>query len=156
VLELVADSREVTLGMGALSTSTTMYVNIEPAQGGAPRYQRRGGLSRREERRGMAAAVLRMSRRQKTMYGGFRIFFVPPRSFGSSKADLAPPCHYPLSQARLILDNSSPGKRRGSHSKPWSSTDTRTVEGVCRACGRVPSPQPSKYAGEVAGKNFSA
>jgi hypothetical protein len=73
------------------------HVDVEMTQRGRVRQRQRGGVSRREGRRGLAAAILCISRRRKTIYGRFRIMFLPPRPFGSGNGDHALPYRHPLS-----------------------------------------------------------
>jgi hypothetical protein len=107
------------------------HVAVEPTQVGAARHQRRGGLSRREERRGPAAAILRISRRRKTLCGGFCYNVRTPAAIFLDPAIVTMP--YPKAthyrHAHLILESASPGRRRGSHSKQGCSTDARSVGG---------------------------
>jgi hypothetical protein len=70
VLELAAENWEETLGYGARSTSATLLTSSRP-KGGA-RHHQRGGLSRREELRGLAEVFLKINRRRKTRFGGFK------------------------------------------------------------------------------------
>jgi hypothetical protein len=128
VFELAADTREAT-SSERRSLLVDEHADVELIQE-EERHQLRGGLSRRKVRRGLAAAILMISRRRKTLHGGIQIMPVPSRPFGSGNGDHARPCSYPLSLAHQVLESSaSPGKRGGSYSKQGSSTDARTVDG---------------------------
>jgi hypothetical protein len=78
----------------------------------APRNQQLGGLSRRHERRTLAAAILKISRRRETLFGGFRKMYVPPRHVGSGTSDHALPCRYPLSLGTLNIRECEPREAR--------------------------------------------
>jgi nucleoside phosphorylase len=56
-----------------------------------------GGRSQAEERLCEAATILRISRRRKTPYGGFRLISVHPRPDGSDYGDMPRlfDTHYP-------------------------------------------------------------
>ena len=43
------------------------HADVEPTQEGAAQHQPRGGPSRREELRGLAAAIFMINRRRKTL-----------------------------------------------------------------------------------------
>jgi hypothetical protein len=73
-------------------------IDVELTQGGAARSQQLGGLSRREERRGLAAGVSSgYTAAGKTMCGEFECFPHPRGLFGSGNGDHALPYRYPLS-----------------------------------------------------------
>jgi hypothetical protein len=65
-------------------------------KGGAARHQQQRGLSRRGDRRGMAATIMRNNPRPKTLYGEFCDNVRTPRPEGSSNGDNASPRRYPL------------------------------------------------------------
>jgi hypothetical protein len=114
-------------------------------------------MSRREERRGPAAAILMINRRRKTVCGGFCYNVRTPAVFLDPAMVTMP---YPTAthhrHEHLILESTSPGQRRGSHSKQGCSTEARSVGG---GYGRwlifrlVPWYYTEK-AGELAGKTF--
>jgi hypothetical protein len=56
----------------------------------------------RVSRQGLAASIPISSRRPKTMYGGFRMISVPPRSFGSGNGDHALSYCHPLSLSLCV------------------------------------------------------
>jgi hypothetical protein len=95
-LELAADSQVAAQGKDARYLPTSMLRWSRP-KWGATRHEHRRRQSRREERRGLVEAVLMISRRQKTIYGGFCDKVRTPRPEGSTNGDHALPHHYPLS-----------------------------------------------------------
>jgi hypothetical protein len=68
-LELATVIREVAPGKGARSLSTS-HVPVEPSRGESHDMTHAGSWSLAEERLGEAAAILMISRRRKSMYGG--------------------------------------------------------------------------------------
>jgi hypothetical protein len=70
VLELAAETREVALGYGACTTSTSMRTSSRPKVGGTTRAARRtvatGGVARYG-----GGVIRRISRRRKTRYGEY-------------------------------------------------------------------------------------
>jgi hypothetical protein len=80
VLEMAADNKDATSWKGARWTSTS-HVDVEPPRGvGHDAKQARGG-SQVEERHGLPAEVMKIARRRKARYGGFRSTFSYPISF---------------------------------------------------------------------------
>jgi hypothetical protein len=75
----------------------------------------------------MAAAILKIGRRQKPIYGGFRKMPAPRGLLNPALAIMPYPTVTRHRQAHIILESASLGKRGGSHSKQWCSTDARTM-----------------------------
>jgi hypothetical protein len=69
-LEWATDNRQASLGQGARSHSSSP-VSFEYPLGARQEATHGGGGSKPEERRGLAAEVQMIDRRQKTRYGGF-------------------------------------------------------------------------------------
>jgi hypothetical protein len=68
-LELAMVGREAAPRKAARSLSTSPML-VEPSQGERHDMTHAGGRSQAEERLGEAAAILRITRRRKAMYGG--------------------------------------------------------------------------------------
>jgi hypothetical protein len=69
-------------------------------------------MSRREERRVPAGAILGISHRRETIYGGFCDNARNPRAEGSSNGDHALPHRYPLSSCTANIRECEPGSVR--------------------------------------------
>jgi hypothetical protein len=126
--EIAADSRYALQWNGARCTSTCLLTSSGPK--GVARHHQRGGVSRREERRCLAAWILKISRRRQTMHGGFwRKASVPRGTLELATVTL--PCrattHY--RQTGIISNTASSAERGGSHSKQGCSTEARTTIG---------------------------
>jgi hypothetical protein len=96
----------------------------------AARHQHKGGLSRREERRGPATVGHDDRRRRKTRYIGSCDNVRTPAGFLEPAMVTMPysaATHY--RHAHLISKSASPGERGGSHSKQGCSTGARSMGG---------------------------
>jgi hypothetical protein len=130
-------------GRALVACRLTRCGRVDPK--GAARHKQRGGLSRREERRGLAGAILRINRRRKTMYGGFCDNVRTPRPERSSNGDHALPHRYPLSTCTPNIRECEPESTRRLE------LETRVLDGraiggggygrwlVFQTCTRVPN-----------------
>jgi hypothetical protein len=152
VLELAADNREAAPGKCARCLPTSMLT-----QGRTARNQMRGGLSRRKERRGLAATILMICRRRKTMHGGYCDNVRTPLPERSSTVYHALPHRYPLSTCSSNIREFEPGLARRLTLEA-SVLDGRAISGWrVRPLANFPERYPGtiqKKAGEMTSKTF--
>jgi hypothetical protein len=155
-LELAANNREASPEKGGRCLPTSLLRPSRP-KGGSTRHLQRGGLSRREEEHGPAAAIFRISHRRKAIYIGFRDnVLTPAASLDPGMVTMHSPTATHYRHAHLILESASPSQRGGSHSKQGCSMDSRSAGGghgrwqVSHTCIRVRDwNKPGKWPGKL-------
>jgi hypothetical protein len=107
-------------------------VDVELTQGGATRHHDLGGLSRREERQGLAAGLSSgQTAAGKLCAEGLNDFRTPAAFLDPEIFTMPYPTAIHYRHAHLTLENASPGQRGGSYSKQGCSMDARSVDGGC-------------------------
>jgi hypothetical protein len=106
------------------------HVDVELTHWGASRHHKLRGLSRREERRALAAGLSSLKTAAgKLCVKGLNNFRTPPAFFDPAMVTMPNSTATQYRHAHLILESASPGLRGGSHSKQGCSTDARSVGG---------------------------